>query len=142
MSSQPPQNPMVEIKNTEQECQARIQNLENKRPLFIQIMIQAMAERRERANMLDEIIANANSHRFEAWTRSWLRGNHDIRMTCIAKNGLTEMLEKEKNRAPTEKIKELEEQLKQRRLEQIREYHEELRQELVRLQQGGSPRTS
>lgn len=59
-----------------------------------------MAEKRERANMLDEIIANANSHRFEAWTRSWLRGNHDIRMTCIAKNGLTEMLEKEKRTEP------------------------------------------
>ena len=117
---------MAEIEHAEQERQARIQILENKRSLFIQTMIQEMAEKRERANMLDEIIANANSHRFEAWTRSWLRGNHDIRKTCIAKNGLTKLLEKEKNRAPTEKIKELEEHLKQRKLEQIKEYHEEL----------------
>ncbi len=119
------------------QTQNRVQDLHDKRSLFAQLNDQLMAEQRERAKMLEDIVRNVNPLRFEAWTRIYIRGRIELKLNCIAIKGLTQRIEKEKNEASVEEIKKLEERIGHEKVEQVRKYHEELRQYLARLGKGG-----
>ncbi len=119
------------------QTQARVQDLHDKRSLFIEMNKQLMAEERVRSNMLEDIVKNVNPLRFEACTHLYMKGRIELKLNCIAIKGPTQRIEKEKNGASVGEIKELEEQLGYKKLEQVRKYHEELRQYLARLGKGG-----
>ncbi len=90
------------------QTQARVQDLHDKRSLFIEMNKQLMAEEQERFDMLEDIVRNVNPLRFEAWTRLYMRGRHELKMNWITINGLTPMIENENNGVSVEKTKELE----------------------------------